>query len=97
METIIRGFIEKQIDFFLTKEFLSERAKTYKEFQKLGLLTSIESAIFGAFWENMIDSVALIRQRTSSKITVEDVHELFNIIKNRSLEIKSKIREASAL
>jgi len=97
MEPEIRGFAEKMIDNYLTEKNLAMRAIIYRKFQEIGLITSIENAIFGALFEGVANTLASAKMLSGLKLTIEEMKELFEIIRNRSLEIKSKIRESTSL
>jgi hypothetical protein len=97
METEMRGVLEKYLDRFLSEDFLQKKVRLLKFYQSLNLVTSIEDALFGALLIGLQYSAAIYdveRQRTSD-ITDEETQEFSEIIRNRSLEIKTKISKAS--
>jgi hypothetical protein len=97
MEPIFRGIIEKGLDEFLKADALSERVNVYQKYQTMGLVNSLEDAIFGALAEVIMNMLSLVKISTGSKITLDEAKELYDIVENRSLEIRSKIRQATSL
>lgn len=94
MEPIIRGILEKNLDIFLRPENLRDRVDNYKPFLETGFINSLEEALFGALFECMALSLVIVKRPSGSETTIDEMTELYNIIMNRSLEIKSKISEA---
>jgi len=95
MEPSVRGFMEQLIDNFLKEKSLRARAVVYNEFKKIGFVSSIEDALFGALIESKFSTLALVNISRGSKMTTEEMQELVDIVRNRSLDIKSKIKTAS--
>jgi len=97
METELRGIVEKHLDLFLKEENLSLRAENYRKFQELGLVKSLDDALFGALFECLALIIASIKVPMGLTMTDVEIEELYNIIKNRSLEINSKISQTTNL
>jgi hypothetical protein len=97
MDPEIRKYIKRHIDRFLSEEKLLEKVRLFKEYQKIGLVSSIENALYGALIESLHDITIVINVFEGYSLTSEDVQELLEIISNKSSEIKSKVSKTSTL
>jgi hypothetical protein len=97
MDPEIRKYVKRHIDRFLSEEKLLEKVRLFKEYQKIGLVSSIENALYGALIESLHDITIVINVFEGYSLTSEDVQELLEIISNKSLEIKSKVSKTSTL
>lgn len=97
MDPEIRKYVERHIDRFLSEEKLLEKVRLFKEYQKIGLVNSIENALYGALIESLHDITIVINVFEGYSLTSEDMQELLEIIRNKSSEIKSKVSKTSTL
>ena len=97
MDPEIREYVKKLINIFLKEENLSKKVTLFKEYQKIGLITSIENALYGALIESLHDITIVLNVFEGYSLTSEDKQELLEIIRNGSLEIKAKVSKASTL
>ena len=97
MEEMRRGFIEMQLDKQLEEETLHARVLYYNEFKKIGLCNSIENVVFGAIIDSLTLQLAVFEMSSGMELTSEQMREIIDIVTNRSLEIKTKISNASKL
>jgi hypothetical protein len=97
MDPEIRKYVKRHIDRFLSEEKLLEKVRLFKEYQKIGLVSSIENALYGALIESLHDITIVINVFEGYSLTSEDVQELLEIISNKSSEIKSKVSKTSTL
>jgi len=97
MDSEIREYVKKRINKFLKEENLSKKVSFFKEYQKMGLITSIENVLYGALIESLHDITIVLNVFEGYSLTSEDEQELLEIIRNRSLEIKAKVSKASIL
>jgi len=97
MDPEIRKYVERHIDRFLSEEKLLEKVRLFKEYQKIGLVSSIENALYGALIESLHDITIVINVFEGYSLTSEDVQELLEIVSNKSSEIKSKVSKTLTL
>jgi hypothetical protein len=97
MDPEIREYVKKHIDKFLKKENLLKKVSLFKEYQKIGLVSSIEDAIYGALIESLHDVTIVLNVFEGHSLTSEEMQELIEIVRNNSLNIKSKVSKASTL
>ena len=95
MDPAIREYIKKHIDRFLNEEKLLEKVSLFKEYQKIGLISSIENAIYGALIESLHDVTIVLNVFDGHSLTSEEMQELVEIVRNKSLHIKSKVSKVS--
>jgi len=96
MDPEIREYIIKHIDKFEWKKFIEE-SKLLKEYQKIGLISSIENALYGALIESLYDITIVLNVFEGYSLSSEEMQELLVIIENESLNIKSKVSKTLAL
>ena len=97
MDPEIREYVKKLINIFLKEENLSKKVTLFKEYQKIGLITSIENALYGALIESLHDITIVINVFDGYSLTSEDVQDLLEVVSNKSSEIKSKVSKTSTL
>ncbi len=97
MDPAIREYIKKHIENFLNEENLMKKVSLFKEYQKIGLVSSIENALYGALIESLHDITIVLNVFEGYSLTSEEMQELLEIIKKESPKIKSKISKASTL
>ena len=97
MEEIIRGSIEMNLDIFLNENTLQSRATYYNELKKIGLCNSLADVLFGALVCTLTLSLASLEIESSPTEIADRMQLILDIVRNRSLEIQSKILKASSL
>ena len=97
MEPAIRGSIEKIIDITLDEESLLGKYQIFKYYQEEGIISSVESALFGSVWTNVITVLVEMKDRTRQEISESEMDEFKRIFASRAMEIKSKINEIANL
>ena len=97
MDPEIREYVKKLVNIFLKEENLSKKVSLFREYQKIGVITSIENALYGALIESLHDITIVLNVFEGYSLTSEDKQELLEIIRNGSLEIKEKVSKASTL
>jgi hypothetical protein len=97
MDPSIREYIKKHIDKFLNEEKLSKKVSLFKEYQKIGLVSSIEDALYGALIESLYDITIVLNVFEGHSLSSEEMEELLEIVRNKSLKIKSKVSKALTL
>jgi len=97
MDPEIRIYVKRHIDRFLSEEKLLEKVRLFKEYQKIGLVSSIENALYGALIESLHDVTIVINVFEGYSLTSEDMQELLEIVSNKSSDIKSKVSKTSTL
>jgi hypothetical protein len=97
MDPEIRKYVERHIDRFLSEEKLLEKVRLFKKYQKIGLVSSIENALYGSLIESLHDITIVINVFEGYSLTSEDMQELLEIVSNKSSEIKSKVSKTSTL
>ena len=86
----------KHIDNFLNEEKLLKKVSLFKEYQKIGLVSSIENALYGALIESLHDITIVLNVFEGYSLTSGEMLELVDIIKNESSKIKSVVSKASS-
>jgi hypothetical protein len=94
MDAEIREYIFKHINNFLKKDNLLKKKVLFEKFQKVGLVSSVENAIYGSFVESLLNITFVLNVFEGYSLTPEDMLELLDIIEDRSSEIKSKVSTA---
>ena len=95
MDPVIKEYIIKHIDNFLKEEKLLEKVSIFKECQKMGLVSSIENALYGALIESLYDITIVLNVFEGYTLTSEEMQELLDVVQNNSIEIKSKVSRVS--
>ncbi|HUS78763.1 MAG TPA: hypothetical protein VM050_08890 [Patescibacteria group bacterium] len=95
MEPALRGSVEKIIDITLDEESLMGKYQIFKYYQEQGVISSVESALFGSIWTNVITALVDVKARARQEISESEMDEFKRIFASRALEIKSKINEIS--
>ena len=89
----LRGTVEKIIDINLDDESLRKKCQMFQYYQDQGVISSVESAVFGTVWTNVITTFVDMKERTNQEISNSEMEEFQKIFVSRALEIKSKIKE----
>ncbi len=97
MEPALRGSVEKIIDINLDDESLMKKYQILKFYKEQGVISSVESALFGAVWNNVITALVDVKARARQDISESEMEEFRKIFALRALEIRSKISEISNL
>lgn len=97
MEPAIRGSVEKIIDISLDEDSLLRKYQIFKYYQEQGIISSVESALFGSVWTNVITVLVEMKSRAKQDINESEMEEFKRIFASRALEIKSRINEISNL
>lgn len=97
MEPAIRGSVEKIIDITLEEDSLLRKYQIFKYYQEQGIINSVESALFGSVWTNVITVLVEMKSRAKQEITESEMEEFKRIFASRALEIKSRIKEIANL
>lgn len=97
MEPAIRGSVEKIIDITLDEDSLLRKYQIFKYYQEQGIINSVESALFGSVWTNVITVLVEMKSRAKQEINENEMDEFKRIFASRALEIKSKINEIANL
>ncbi|MCK4437791.1 hypothetical protein KAV47_01850 [Candidatus Bathyarchaeota archaeon] len=97
MEPAIRGSVEKIIDITLDEDSLLRKYQIFKYYQEQGIISSVESALFGSVWTNVITVLVEMKSRAKQDINESEMEEFKRIFASRALEIKSRINEISNL
>lgn len=97
MEPAIRGSVEKIIDITLDEDSLLRKYQIFKYYQEQGIISSVESALFGSVWTNVITVLVEMKSRAKQEINESEMEEFKRIFASRALEIKSRINEISNL
>jgi hypothetical protein len=97
VEPAIRGSVEKIIDITLDEDSLLRKYQIFKYYQEQGIISSVESALFGSVWTNVITVLVEMKSRAKQEINELEMEEFKRIFASRALEIKSKINEISNL
>ena len=95
METALRGSVEKIIDINIDEESLRKKYQILRLYKKQGVITSVESALFGAVWNNVITALVDVKTRARQEISESEMEEFRMIFASRALEIRSRISEIS--
>lgn len=97
MEPALRGGVEKIIDITLDEDSLRKKAQIFKYYKNEGIISSIESALFGSIWTNIITVLVDVKNRQKKEISESEMEEFERILASRAIEIKSKISEIANL
>jgi hypothetical protein len=97
MEPALRGSVEKIIDINLDEESLRKKYQIFKYYQEQGIIGSVESALFGSIWTNVITTLVEVKTRAKQEISESEMEEFKRIFAARALEIRSKIGHISSL
>ncbi len=97
MEPALRGSVEKIIDINLDEESLRKKYQILKLYKEQGVISSVESALFGAVWNNVITALVDVKTRARQEISDSEMEEFRRIFASRALEIRSRISEISNL
>lgn len=97
MEPAIRGSVEKIIDISLDEDSLLRKYQIFKYYQEQGIISSVESALFGSVWTNVITVLVEMKSRAKQEINESEMDEFKRIFASRALEIKSRINEIANL
>ncbi len=97
MEPAIRGSVEKIIDISLDEDSLLRKYQIFKYYQEQGIISSVESALFGSVWTNVITVLVEMKSRAKQEINESEMEEFKRIFASRAMEIKSRINEISNL
>lgn len=97
MEPAIRGSVEKIMDITLDEDSLLRKYQIFKYYQEQGIISSVESALFGSVWTNVITVLVEMKSRAKQEINASEMEEFKRIFASRALEIKSRINEISNL
>jgi hypothetical protein len=97
VEPAIRGSVEKIIDISLDEDSLLRKYQIFKYYQEQGIISSVESALFGSVWTNVITVLVEMKSRAKQEINESEMEEFKRIFASRALEIKSRINEISNL
>jgi len=97
MEPEVRTYVKNRINKLLKKEDLIKKVELFKKYEKIGLISSLENALYGAFIESLHEITVVLNIFDGYTLSTEDMNELLDIISIRSSEIKEKISQASTL
>jgi hypothetical protein len=97
MEPALRGSVEKIIDINIDEESLRKKYQILKLYKEQGVISSVESALFGAVWNNVITALVDVKTRARQEISESEMEEFRRIFASRALEIRSRISEISNL
>lgn len=97
MEPALRGSVEKIIDINLDDESLVKKYQILRFYKEQGVISSVESALFGAVWNNVITALVDVKARAKQDISESEMEEFRKIFASRALEIRSKISGISNL
>ena len=97
MEPALRGSVEKIIDINIDEESLRKKFQILRLYKEQGVISSVESALFGAVWNNVITALVDVKTRARQEISESEMEEFRRIFASRALEIRSKISEISNL
>ena len=97
MEPAIRGSVEKIIDISLDEDSLLRKFQIFKYYKEQGIISSVESALFGSVWTNVITVLVEMKSRAKQEINESEMDEFKRIFASRALEIKSRINEIANL
>ncbi len=97
MEPALRGSVEKIIDINLDEESLRKKYQILRLYKEQGVISSVESALFGAVWNNVISALVDVKTRAKQEISESEMEEFRRIFASRALEIRSRISEISNL
>ncbi len=85
------------MDITLDEDSLLRKYQIFKYYQEQGIISSVESALFGSVWTNVITVLVEMKSRAKQEINESEMDEFKRIFASRALEIKSRINEISNL
>ncbi len=97
MEPALRGSVEKIIDINLDEESLRKKYQIFRYYKEQGIISSVESALFGSIWTNVITALVDVKTRANQEMSDSEMEEFRSIFASRALEIKSRITGISNL
>lgn len=97
MEPALRGSVEKIIDINLDEESLRKKYQIFRYYQEQGIISSVESALFGSIWTNVITALVDAKTRANQEMSDSEMEEFRSIFASRALEIRSRITGISNL
>ncbi len=97
MEPALRGSVEKIIDINLDEESLRKKYQIFRYYQEQGIISSVESALFGSVWTNVITALVDAKTRANQEMSDSEMEEFRSIFASRALEIRSRITGISNL
>ncbi len=97
MEPALRGSVEKIIDINLDEESLRKKYQIFRYYQEQGIISSVESALFGSVWTNVITALVDVKTRAHQEMSESEMEEFRRIFASRALEIRSRITGISNL
>jgi len=97
MEPALRGSVEKIIDINLDEESLRKKYQIFRYYQEQGVISSVESALFGSIWTNVITALVDVKTRANQEMNESEMEEFRSIFASRALEIRSRITGISNL
>ena len=95
MEAIARGVVEQTIDDELNDRRLELSYNTFKRFQVEGILSSVESAMFGKVYSEAFSYFVNYKMYKKEQICLHEMEEFEKIINRRIIEIKNRISHLS--
>ena len=81
----------------LNEESLRKKFRIFKYYQEQGIISSVESALFGSVWTNVITAIVDVKTRARQEISTSEMEEFKSIFASRALEIRSRISGISNL
>jgi hypothetical protein len=97
LEPALRGSVEKIIDINLDEESLKKKHQIFQYYQDQGIISSVESALFGSIWSNVITALVDVKNRANQEISESEMEEFRRIFASRALEIRSRISNIANL
>ena len=97
MEPETKRYLNNLIDKLLKMENLLKKVELLRKYESIGLISSIENALYGAFIEALHDVTVVLNVYEGYSLTSEDTDNLLQLINSRLLEIKEKISIAATL
>ena len=85
------------MDITLDEDSLLRKYQIFKYYQEQGIISSVESALFGSVWTNVITVLVEMKSRAKQDINESEMEEFKRIFASRALEIKSRINEIANL
>jgi len=85
------------MDITLDEDSLLRKYQIFKYYQEQGIISSVESALFGSVWTNVITVLVEMKSRAKQEINESEMEEFKRIFASRALEIKSRINEIANL
>ena len=97
MEPALRGSVEKIIDIALDEESLRKKCQMFRFYQEEGIISSVESALFGSVWMSVVTALVDVKTRARQEMSGSEMDEFRRIFASRALEIRSRINEIANL